>query len=301
MERLSYAQKQRLAFIDFKLMFVGHFTRSEVVEHFKMGLSNATRDINLYKEYAGENLYYDNTEKCYFQAPSFKPLFDYDAQKALMKLTHHLSDSLEELTNFKFPFEAPSNLSNPNISVIATLTQAALNQRAVQIDYVSLKNGESTRIIVPHTIVDNGLRWHVRAYDMKTNEFRDFVITRIVEAAFSNFIVKDEHSKMADNQWLRVVPLELVPHPTNILHPKAIELDYNMQEGVLKLEVRAAIAGYLLRKLNVDCTGDASLLSPANQLWLRNRPTLYGVNNLQLAPGYNDHPSAEENLRNNND
>lgn len=51
MDNFNYAQKQRLSFIDFKLMFFGHFTRSEVVEHFKMGLSNTTRDITPYKEF----------------------------------------------------------------------------------------------------------------------------------------------------------------------------------------------------------------------------------------------------------
>lgn len=71
MEQLSYAQKQRLSYIDFRLMFVGHFSRAEVVAHFKMGLSNATRDINLYKELAGENLVYDNAEKRYFQTSFF--------------------------------------------------------------------------------------------------------------------------------------------------------------------------------------------------------------------------------------
>ncbi|WP_305810713.1 helix-turn-helix transcriptional regulator [Photobacterium leiognathi] len=298
MDNLSYAQKQRLAYIDFRLMFVGHFSRSEVVEHFKMGLSNATRDINVYKELAGSNLVYDNAEKRYFQTDSFKPLFDYDAQKALMKLTHHLSDSLEALTDFKFPFEAPSQLSVPDIYTIATLTQAAINQRAVKIDYISLESGESSREIMPHTIVDNGLRWHIRAYDTKSNEFRDFVITRITNAKFSDTKVESHQDKMADNQWLRIVPLELVPHPSNIKYPKAIELDYNMSEGVLHLEVRAAVAGYLLRKLNVDCSSQASLESPEHQLWLRNSPTLYGVDNLQLAAGYEHY--TPQNITGNN-
>lgn len=49
MDNLNYVQK-RLDFIDFKLMFVGYFRCSEVVEHFKMGLSQETCNINLYKD-----------------------------------------------------------------------------------------------------------------------------------------------------------------------------------------------------------------------------------------------------------
>ena len=293
MDNLSHAQKQRLAYIDFRLMFVGHFARSEVVSHFKMGLSNATRDINLYKELAGVNLVYDNAEKRYFQTEAFTPLFDYDAQKALSQLKHHLGDSLDAMSDVKFPVEAPSHLSIPNIYTIATLTQAALNNKAIKLDYISLESGASSRVIIPHSIVDNGLRWHVRGFDIKSGEFRDFVVTRITRAKIIEQEIKEHQSKMADNQWLRIVPLELVPHPTNIKHPKAIELDYNMQNGALHIEVRAAVAGYLLRKLNVDCSSDASLESPEHQLWLRNSPALYGISNLQLAAGYTPHPSEK--------
>lgn len=286
MENLSYAQKQRLGYIDFKLMFVGHFSRLEVVEHFKMGLSNATRDINLYKEYTVDNLVYDNTEKRYFQTNTFKPLFTYDPQKALSKLMHHLGDSLDEVSDVKFPFEAPSLLSAPDIFHVATMTQAALNDRAVNIDYVSLENGTSKRVIIPHTIIDNGLRWHIRAFDTKSGEFRDFVISRITKASFVEITIEEHQTKMADNQWLRIVPLELVPHPKNIKHKQAIELDYGMKNGILKLDVRAALAGYLLRRWNVDCSNKASQQTPEHQLWLRNSQTLYGVSNLHLASGY---------------
>ena len=207
-------------------------------------------------------------------------------KKALTKLTHHLSDSLDEVSDVKFPFETPSHLSAPNIFHIATLTQAALNGRTVEIDYVSLGSGTSTRVIMPHSIVDNGLRWHVRAFDTRSNEFRDFVITRITNAIFSDLRIEEHQTKMADNQWLRIVPLELVPHPNNIKHTQAIELDYGMKDAVLNLDVRAAVAGYLLRIWNVDCSADASQSSPEHQLWLRNTQTLYGVSNLHLASGY---------------
>ncbi|MEY0164875.1 WYL domain-containing protein, partial [Providencia rettgeri] len=45
-------------------------------------------------------------------------------------------------------------------------------------------------------------------------------------------------------------------------------------------------AGYLLRQWHVDCTKAHSLQGPEYQLWLKNTPTLYGVANLNLAPGF---------------
>lgn len=78
--------------------------------------------------------------------------------------------------------------------------------------------------------------------------------------------------------------LELVPHP-RIEHSEAIELDYGMTGGALKVEIRAASAGYLLRQWNVDCSTNATLQDGGAQLYLKNRATLYGVKNIMLAPG----------------
>jgi len=89
---------------------------------------------------------------------------------------------------------------------------------------------------------------------------------------------------------MRKMDLHLVPHPTNVEFPQAIELDYGMDKGLLQITVRAALVGYLLRRWNVDCTKEASLKGGEYQLWLRNRQTLYGAENLTIAPGY----SAEE-------
>jgi hypothetical protein len=65
-------------------------------------------------------------------------------------------------------------------------------------------------------------------------------------------------------------------------------MDYGMINCLLNLNVRAALAGYLLRRWNVDCTEAASLKGGEYQLWLRNRVTLYGAENLILAPGFDE-------------
>ena len=59
-----------------------------------------------------------------------------------------------------------------------------------------------------------------------------------------------------------------------------------MREGRLRVELRAALAGYLLRRWNVDCSVGHTLQGAEYQLALANAPALYGVKNLQLAPGY---------------
>jgi len=285
-EQLNYQQKQRLGFIDFLLMFKGSFSRSDLTAKFEMGMANATRDISLYKELAANNCEFDNTTKLYHQSKAFKPIFQYEPRKTLVKLANNISDGFDGVMEVAFPVNAPLQLNVPDINVVAKLVQAVLNKKAISIIYTSLSSGSKAREIVPHTIVDNGLRWHVRAFDRKTNSFRDFVITRISKATLLDKQVEEFEREIEDNQWVRKMDLHLVPHPTNIEYPQAIELDYGMNKGLLQLTVRAALVGYLLRRWNVDCTEGASLKGGEYQLWLRNRQTLYGAENLAIAPGY---------------
>jgi len=286
LESLNFSQKQRLAYIDFKLLFVGYVSRAEIVSYFEKGLTSASSDINLYKELCAENMEYNSKEKKYFQTPEFTPLFEHDPRKTLVKLSNQITDGFDAIGDTTFPIEAPSQLNVPDIFTVAKLIQAVINGKALKITYTSLTSGLSEREIVPHSIVDNGLRWHIRAFDRKSESFRDFVLTRISEATIENSLVHREEDKLNDHQWMRIMPLQLVPHPHNVKHPSAIALDYGMENGSLTLNIRAAMAGYLLRRWNVDCTADAELIGAEYQLWLKNRQTLFGAENLAIAPGY---------------
>lgn len=283
---LHFAQKQRLAYIDFSLLFRGSIYRQDLIDRFGVGLSAGSRDFNLYKELVPSNLAYDAREKRYIQTESFKPLFEHDAKRTLMKLTNDISDGFDAIGDIHFPVESPSSLNVPDIFIVARLVQAILTNKAVSIIYTSLSSGPDGRELAPHSIVDNGLRWHVRAYDRKSNSFRDFVLTRISKVTIKESVNEGEVAAH-DEEWQRKVPLQLVPHPKNVQHPTAIEMDYGVENSQLLIEVRAAMAGYLLRRWNVDCTERGTLSGAKYQLWLQNRFTLNRIQNLSIAPGMN--------------
>jgi hypothetical protein len=293
---ISFSQKQRLAFIDFLLMFKGSFSRVDLTSKFEMGMANATRDIALYRELAPSNSDFDNTSKTYIQSKKFKPLFEYEPRKTLAKLANKISDGFDGVLEVSFPVDAPMQLNVPDINVVAKLVQAVLNKKAVSIIYTSLSSGSKAREIIPHTIVDNGLRWHVRAFDRNTNSFRDFVITRISKVTLLDNAIDEFENEIEDNQWMRKMDLHLVPHPINIEYPQAIELDFGMEQGLLQITIRAALVGYLLRRWNVDCTEEGTLKGGEYQLWLRNRQTLYGAENLMIAPGYQEQNESQYKL-----
>ena len=184
------------------------------------------------------------------------------------------------------PCEGATTITDPDLELLSVLTRGIHRKSAVEISYRALSSGLTTREIVPFALANNGLRWHVRAYDRRSEEFRDFVLARIADAQFVSEPVKEHETSDQDIQWNRITELELVPHPANVQHPDTIEAEYGMDNGVLKVRVRAAMAGYLLRRWNVDCTENRSLKGAEYHLWLRNRQALYGITNLMLAPGY---------------
>jgi hypothetical protein len=63
-------------------------------------------------------------------------------------------------------------------------------------------------------------------------------------------------------------------------------VEEHLRDGVLRMKLRAATAGYILRKWSVDCSPDHSLRGYEYRLWLKDHLALYGVKNALLAPGY---------------
>ena len=279
------AQRERLLHIDFRANFLGDVGRSDLIKRFGIKAAAATRDIQTYSELAPDNLIYDTKSKAFLRSDHFRPIFEYKESQVLAALSQGYG---EDFVGSPKPFvacETPANLNKPKLEVLSAISRAIHQKKAVRVEYCSTSSGLATRELVPFVLVDNGLRWHVRTYDRKNTRFADFVITRFTNAELIDGPLEEHEDLQHDHQWNRMVELELVAHP-NMEHKQPIELDYEMVDGVFKQNVRAAVAGYVLRRWNVDCTEDHSLKGAEYQLWLRNRAALYGVENLVLAPGY---------------
>lgn len=289
--KANQPQKERLFYIDFRLRFLGEISRQNLTERFGIQVAAASRDLSWYKELAPFNLEYSTKSKGYHWLPTFTPLFNCSVEQALSALVQGMGDSLIEGSKPLIHAEKPVELSRANLKlgVIAPITQGIHLGRAVAIQYFSTTRGHTEREIVPFTIIDNGLRWHTRAFDRESREFRDFVLTRISSASLTDGQAEGHELSDQDKEWNRFVELEISPHP-NQEHPETIEFDYNMTDGIMPVSVRATSAGYLLRRWNIDCSSKGSLKGNEYQLWLRNNQVLYGVATAFLAPGYLEKP-----------
>jgi len=282
-------QNERLLYIDLRLRFLGNVRRQDVVARFGIQTAAATRDMAKYRDLVPGNLAYRATDKSYERTPAFEPMFPgVSAQEVLEFLSQRpgYGGSLEPEP--LLPVEMPLVRSRVDTSVLAAVTSAIRSGSAIEIQYRSISSGLTPRVIVPHALANTGDRWHARAYDRRRNEFRDFVLGRIDRAEAIDAVITHEERASKDIQWNNIVQLELVPHPNNVANPETLQAEFSMDQGVLRVQVRAALVGYLLRSMSVDCSERHRIRGPSYQWWLKNRLALYGLSNLDLAPGYVD-------------
>ncbi|WP_336927172.1 WYL domain-containing protein [Vibrio cholerae] len=282
---LSLAQRERLAYIDFRLYFMGEIGRPDLSHRFGVAPAGATRDLALYREIAPQNITFDGSHKIYRIGKTFSPIFEHATQRVLSALALGFGDGVNVESQPLLPCESPAALSCPRMDVLAPICRAIHAKRPIAIRYHSMSNGEAERVIVPFALVDTGLRWHVRAFDRKSGEFRDFVVTRIEAPTLLDEEPKANECQDNDIQWTRIVELDLVPHP-RLAHPEIIMMDYGMTDGSIRIRIRAAVAGYMLLRWSVDASPNHSLTEEHYRLWLSDPLALYGVENAKLAPGY---------------
>ena len=290
LDHLTQTQRERLFYIEVKAFFCGDLTRADIERRFGVKPAASSRDLSTYRRLAPQNLVYDAGQRIYAMTDRFSPLFEHSAERVLTWFRAGFGDNMDQKLKRTVPCESASDLVKPDIETLATLTRAIAGRRQVKVTYLSLTSGTSTKTLCPLALADTGLRWHLRAYDRERGRFADFALTRIVKAKAINEPIPVEEQIEADVQWVRFVHIELLPHP-GIAHPKAIEADFMMKNGVLALDMRAPLVGYALRRWSVDCSSKHSLDPKEHHLWLSNPQTLYGVESAVMAPGYSA-PSA---------
>jgi hypothetical protein len=283
-KKTNQRRHERLTYIDFCANYLGQIGRSDLIDRFGISDGSASKDIARYNDTAKHKLKYDFKTKKHKATFIFKPQYHFSASQVLKALSTGFGDTLEQVPGSFIQTATAVELNKPDPIYIAQISRGIHQNKIVEITYYSLSSGKTIREIAPFVLINSGLRWHVRAFDRKSKEFRDFVLARITSAKMLKESIPDDESCKNDENWTKTVNLEIVPHPDNIKEKRAIELDYGMKEGMLKLELRQSIAGYVLRNWNVDCTIDHQLREAHYQLWLKNSGVLRHLENVYLGP-----------------
>lgn len=274
---IKQATRQRLEYIEVMAFYTGVVTRSDVARTFGLSDAAATKDLKLYGELAPDNLIYKHNVFGFVPGDSFVEMFaNLEPVRVLPMIAANLprtGSSEGEIPVYGLTVESlplPNRL--PSKQVLAQIIRAIRNQKKLTVIYRSLsgRGSNEARILEPHSLINTGTRWHFRAYNEETYDFRDFVLSRVIDA---KLLDEDaESSSQYDDDWMELVSLKLTPHPKLSDEQRIILMtDYASEDDVIEIEVRRALIGYVLQRLSVDTTSDHSMNPSAYQLIVMNR------------------------------
>ena len=136
--QLPQATRDRIAHIDFTLLFKGEAVRADLVDRFSIAAAQATKDFTMYRELAPGNIEYDQKLKLHKRGEAFEPLFDYDVVRTLATISQGYGDGFTGKVKPPLACEAPYHLNKPSLSIVAKVTEAIHKGKALSITYVSV-------------------------------------------------------------------------------------------------------------------------------------------------------------------
>jgi predicted DNA-binding transcriptional regulator YafY len=291
LDSLSFVQRQRLQFIEAKLLWEGSVQRSDVCKVFDVTPNHLTRDIKRYRNFRKDALEYDVESRAYKRGRKFKPLVASGSAEEYLALlqAYNVSNSTSVISAIGHIANsecvgAPKGTVDPE--VLRLMIVALRDGTGISVTYQSFSDeNPSPRILWPHTLVFNGDRWHVRAFDEKRKAFRDFVLARCMSPkhwpASCPVVVE------ADKAWHETELVEVIPAPRLSETQKAVvarefgmEKDERGQWRWSSL-IRKSLVAYLLYRYRMDKGGSSDKkITPGQHPYL-------ALRNPDLAKQYN--------------
>lgn len=258
----NWAARERLRRVEFLLWWRGWIGRQDLVEGFGISAAQASGDL---QRYAGMNagaMIYQTSRK------------RYEAGEGMVCVLHE--PSFEEAVRVflggssvggreSFPESADGRLSmiglpvrRLDVAIARRVLMALLEKRRLRVRYHSVSSGKDEwREIAPGGLAWDGSRWHVRAWSVEREAWRDFVLGRMSEAEMPGAAAGE---LPLDTGWttFETVSLRINPELT-AEQREALRIDYGLAGETLELRVRSCMKTYLLAAMWIDQEGAHSL------------------------------------------
>ena len=185
---------------------------------------------------------------------TFEPLFMKGSPSEYLQVLsiqkHVKNNAIVSLVGNLPPVELISPVTRQiDVPILRKVVQSTRFCWQLEIAYQSMTRLEpALHRVYPHTLVFDGLRWHMRAYSETHCEYRDFVLARIPQAE----MIRKNGELPPDILWERFVTVSIGPHPGLSENQRSvIERDYGMVNGTIETRVRAALLPYFLLTMRI--------------------------------------------------
>lgn len=248
--KIKLTTLERHAFIEQVAWWEGRVNSNHLCAQYGLSRQAASHEIKKYISANPLNLIYDASLKGHIPTSYFIPNTDVSHLSTYLAYFQSGDSKIKPITPFFHEVEVPMRNICPHL--VRPILRAIRDKQQIDIGYLSLSSPDYLdRIIQPHALIFDGLRWHVRAYCNKNGEFRDFLLSRFNgEAVFEG---QATHTEDMDEYWHKELTISITPDPRlSRAQQRVIALDYQMEEGVKNIKTTAAFVNYLLKRLHLD-------------------------------------------------
>lgn len=262
---ISNIMMRRFSFIETRLSWTGEVHAAEVADYFEVARQTAQGFIDAYRKFYPGQLDYDPRRKRHVPSASFQPKLT--KKEPLLFLDFVTGQAMEgkywdASTAADFQIVDVDRLGRPSLSreIVQTILSGLSCRQRVSIRYQSKEvdpHAIDWRMISPNHLVHADNRYHVRAYCHKREDYRDFVLSRILNAELQTIEKPGERwvSGEEDEDWRTSVTLRFRPNPELAeAQIRAVTKGYELdKEGCYCIQTSRALAFYVKRRiLTVD-------------------------------------------------
>lgn len=276
MKEIRWEQSYRYRLIEVISQWEGGINTKQLIESFGIGRQQASKDLQHYNTVINPgSLTYNPQLRRYQPSTTFSLVLTEGTVDEYLTLLVQESFVTGLKVNSSTSEVLPLPIRAVSPQIMRPLLQACREQKRLDVDYVSVNNPDREgRVIVPHTLVNNGLRWHVRAWCEKNNDYRDFVLSRFRGTA--EILDSSSQSIGLDKIWNENVTIIIEPDIRLTPEQKSVvEQDYGMQNGQMLVKTRGALVQYVLQQLQID-TQMMQIKPEAQQICVANLNELRG-------------------------
>lgn len=269
-EKIGFAQRQRLTYIESVAYWEGRIDRPRVAREFNVSENHVTKDFRLYKDAFPGNIQYDESSRVYRPTRHFKARIGHGSPEEYLAL---LRAKAEQRDGNNFVPSIGSDVVSDAVpppkgklegAVLNAVTRAISLRTGLSITYQSKTRAQPVpRRVWPHALLFNGTRWHARAYDEERGAFIDLVIQRILTAKPVNEPSPVEVEN--DVAWNTQISIEVIPRRS--LSPSQAEVvaqEFGMtplgRGWVWNVRLRECLAGYFIYLHRLDVKNDKKRL-----------------------------------------
>ena len=255
MTRTRAALQARLEAIEILLLWEGRVSRARLLDFFEIHSTHASRALAACRDAYPEACVPDMSTKSYLASRWMRPQITKGQFNEYQKLVGAVGAGKEVIADV--PIETTyQDATQISFGLFSKLHAAMRMHQAIIVRYRSMKNPKPhDRVIHPHSLIQSGPRWHVRAYCEKVSDFRDFNLGRIMDVAPAS--TADARSDKDDSAWHTNVKVRLVPHRDHSVEQSQMVRDeYMGGTAALVFVVRVPLIKYLVQSFRAAMDPD---------------------------------------------